>query len=122
MRMFPLPRRHGWIAAAVLSIVTARAATAFAQDLKLLPVDALVPEVRLATLEGEPIDLSRWVGKKPALIEFWATWCGNCKKLAPTIDAMYEKYSGQVEFITVAVEWDQTAQSVQAHLKEHALH
>lgn len=33
---------------------------------------------------------------KPVLVDFFATWCGPCKMMAPAIDALAEEYDGKV--------------------------
>ena len=38
------------------------------------------------------------------MLDFWATWCGPCKKIGPDIEALAEQYEGQVIVGKVNVE------------------
>jgi peroxiredoxin len=89
-----------------------------AQDVGL-PVGSDAPVVALEDLEGNPVDLAEFIGERPILLEFWASWCSECAKLAPKMDAAFERFGSQVEFIVVAVAVNQTRRRVSRHIEEN---
>jgi thiol-disulfide isomerase/thioredoxin len=86
-----------------------------------LEIGSVGPAAAVETLDGKPIDLSTWVGKKPVVMEFWATWCPNCEQLEPTMKAMHTKYGDRVAFVGVAVSVNQSPARVKAYVEKHAL-
>jgi len=91
-----------------------------AQDIGL-PVGTKAPAAALATLDGKPADLSRWVGKGPVLIEFWASWCSNCKALEPKLEAVATKYAGKVTLVAIAVSVNQSVERAKRYQAQHKL-
>lgn len=43
-------------------------------------------------------------GDKPVVCDFYATWCGPCKMLAPVMDKVSEKFSDKAEFVKVDID------------------
>ncbi|MDA7748105.1 AhpC/TSA family protein [Bacteroidia bacterium] len=68
---------------------------------------AIAPEISLKTPEGEILALSSLRGKV-VLIDFWASWCGPCRKENPNVKKIYEKYKDQ-GFEIYAVSLDNNA-------------
>ena len=106
----------GLLALALLALPTA----ARAQDLGLA-VGSIAPSAKVYTLDGKEADLAQYVGKTPTVIEFWATWCPNCKELEPTLLEVAKKYGNRVKFVGVAVSVNESPERVKAFVAKHGL-
>jgi thiol-disulfide isomerase/thioredoxin len=84
-------------------------------------VGSVAPSAKVYTLDGKDADLSQYVGKTPAVFEFWATWCENCKELEPTLLEAARQYGQRVKFVGVAVSVNQTPERVKAFVAKHGL-
>lgn len=104
------------LGALLLSGASTRAEAQRAID---LAIGAVAPDMKLETLDGQPANLSAWLGKSPMLIEVWATWCENCEALAPKILAAKSKYGARVKFLGVAVSFNQSPQRVKLYMEKH---
>ena len=100
---------------ALAAALTLAAAPLRAQDLGL-PLGSTAPAAAVQTLDGRPANLSQWIGRSPVVIEFWATWCPNCKQLEPAMAAAARKYRGRAAFVAVAVSATQSPERVRRHL------
>src|SRR5690606_28770253 len=85
-----------------------------------LPIGTQAPAAVLQDLAGNEVDLLEVVGGRPALIEFWATWCEQCEALQPEIDRVRAQYGDQVQVVAVAVAVAQSMRRVQRHVEEEA--
>ena len=55
---------------------------------------------------GKPVKLSKVINGKVALIDFWASWCGPCRREIPNIKKIHEQY-GSKDFVVVSLNvWD----------------
>lgn len=82
-----------------------------------IAVGSTPPAVEIEDLEGAPVALATYIIDRPAVVEFWATWCENCAALQPHMDAAYERFGEEVAFVAVAVAVAQSRRSVSRHLE-----
>jgi thioredoxin 1 len=61
-----------------------------------------VREVNDSNFEQEVLQANQ-----PVLVDFWATWCGPCLALAPTVEALAEKYEGSAKVVKLNVDESQ---------------
>ncbi len=61
----------------------------------------IAPDFTLEKLGGGTISLAEYKGRKGVVLDFWTTWCPNCKRNMPRLNAFYEKYKDQVEVIGI---------------------
>lgn len=73
----------------------------------------------LETVEGDLVDLAEVVGRRPVLLEFWASWCKQCEALHPTMEAAHEEFGDRVEFYGIAVAVGQKPSTIRKYLKKH---
>lgn len=72
------------------------------------------PALPSRALAGQPASLSSLRGR-PALVSFFASWCGPCAAEAPVLDQANRTLGGQARVI--AVDWSDNAQSAKAFVK-----
>ena len=84
-----------------------------------LSIGTAGPGAALEDLQGNPVDLASYVEGKPAIIEFWATWCELCERLQPQLDRIQAQHGERINIVAVAVGVAQTARRVERHLEDH---
>jgi peroxiredoxin len=74
------------------------------EDMKKLPVGSTAPEISMRSPEGKVIALSSLKGKI-VIIDFWASWCGPCRREMPEMVSLYRDFKNKdVEIYGVSLD------------------
>ncbi len=55
---------------------------------------------KVANYETNP-NTWTYLGQRPCLIDFYTTWCGPCKRLAPVLEELAKEYEGRIDIYKV---------------------
>lgn len=79
------------------------------------------PDFTYVTVDGLEITLSDYIGEKPVVLDFWATWCRPCLEELPVLQAFYEEYGDQVEIIAISSEDSRVKDGIANIINQYAL-
>ena len=63
----------------------------------------LAPDFTVYDEAGNPVKLSDFIGKKPIVLNFWASWCGPCRSEMPDFNAVSQDLKDEVQFLMINV-------------------
>lgn len=105
-----------WIARWLLLVITG-AAPVHAADVRPA-VGHQAPDFTLRDSEGRSVQLSRVLGDKAVLLNFWAMWCPPCREEMPTMERAYREYKAKgLEILAVSIDFGDEAE-VAAKVRE----
>ncbi|OPX27782.1 MAG: hypothetical protein B1H05_00345 [Candidatus Cloacimonas sp. 4484_140] len=63
-----------------------------------------MPDFTLEDINGDQVNSDELLDKKAVIIDFWAKWCGPCKKALPHLSDLQEKYEDLVNVVCITID------------------
>ncbi len=87
----------------------------------LIGIDKPAKDFTLTTLEGNEFTLSKMKGSV-VMIDFWATWCGPCRREIPNLVKIYDEYNDQgFEIIGISFDAKDELQTIKDFMSEYGM-
>ncbi|MGD8494558.1 MAG: TlpA disulfide reductase family protein [Gemmatimonadales bacterium] len=112
---------HRWAIVGLFLLGAAFPRTALTQTRIGIERGATPAPLTLEAIDGGSVNLANSFGKRPVVLEFWATWCPKCKALEPQMAEAKKRFGDRVDFYGIAVAVGQDPKRVREHLAMHPL-
>ena len=87
---------------------------------KVTDIGQQAPDFSISDIDGKTVKLSEYIGQGYLLLDFWASWCGPCRKENPNVVEAYNKYHN-LGFDVLAVSLDKTKDAWLRGIEEDGL-
>lgn len=100
-------------------LARAKASLEDMEILKKLTVGNEPIPFKVKSLDGKTISLDRYKGKV-VLLDFWATWCGPCRREMPKVISLYNQFNDK-GFEIIGISLDESRTSLEQYIKENKM-
>ena len=76
-----------------------------------------MPDFTLEDINGDQVDSEELLNKKAVIVDFWAKWCGPCKKALPHLSDLQEKYEDHVNVVCITIDKARDGNKAQSYVK-----
>ncbi len=106
-----------WLTTSLFILALLLTTPVFAQE-----VGDQAPDFSAITLDNQPVWLSKdYVGKKPVMLVFWATWCPNCFKEIPKIKTLFSHFGNRFPIFAINIGIKDSLKKTRAFRKKQGI-